>query len=93
MVNESCITSNNFAGIYKDIAEVIGIEATILLHSNFQGLQITFPKKLYNHEYIISQLNTREPTAYEIRALANRYGYTERRIRQSIKEKTTKEDI
>lgn len=48
------IIPSDLAGIYKDIAEVIGIEATMLLHKEFQGQQITFPKKVYSKAYIAS---------------------------------------
>lgn len=81
------IQSSDLAGIYKDIAEVIGLEATILLHKDFHGQQITFPKKLYSKSFILKQIKgTEEP--HDVRKLAKQYGYTERRIRQLIKENT-----
>ena len=54
------ITPNDLAGDYACIAEIIGIENTILLHKHYRGQQIS--------------------------DLAKKYGYTERRLRQLIKE-------
>lgn len=75
----------DFAGVYKEIAEVIGVDATILLHNNFKGQQINLPKKLYTKEYVISQVGSNS-SPDKIKATAREYGYTERRLRQMIKE-------
>jgi hypothetical protein len=76
----------DLAGIYKDIVEAIGLEATMLLHRDFQGQQVTFPKKLYSKSYILHQLQ-KEEQPLNIRAIALKFGYTERRLRQIIREK------
>lgn len=82
------LTTSDFSGIYKDIAEVIGIEATILLHNHFKGQQITFPKKLFTTDYIVQQINITENDS-NIKMVALEYGYTERRLRQILKENST----
>jgi Mor family transcriptional regulator len=82
------IDINDLAGIYKDIAEVIGIESTIILHDNFKGQQITLPKKLYTRDYIVSQVKDGIEDN-NIKAVAHQYGYTERRLRQILKERKT----
>ena len=56
MSDKQIFTATDFAGIYKEIAEVIGIEATITLHDNFQGQQITLPKKLFAKDFILRQV-------------------------------------
>lgn len=85
MLNEQEITTNDLNGIYKDIADVIGIEKTILLHDNFQGQQVTFPKKIYKKEYIIKQ-SKKNVKNENIRTLASRYGYTENHLRKILKD-------
>lgn len=50
----------DLVGVYREIAEVIGVEATIMLHERFQGQQITLPKKLYTKEYIVSRVKKDE---------------------------------
>lgn len=83
--NSQRLNITDLSGIYKDIAEVIGIDATILLHNHFQGQQITFPKKLYTKDYIIRQVKG-ESINNNIKYIANKYGYTERRLRQILRE-------
>ena len=85
MSEKNQLNSDDFAGIYKEIAEVIGVEATILLHKHFLGQQITFPKKLYTKEHVIQQATQTGDNA-DIKKVAYKYGYTERRLRQIIKE-------
>ena len=80
---ELCET--DFAGVYREIAEVIGVDATIALHKNFQGQQITLPKKLYTRDYIVSQVKS-DSNSSNVKYIASEYGYTERRLRQIIKE-------
>lgn len=86
MPDKQTITINSLNGIYKDIAEIIGIEKTILLHDNFQGQQISFPKKLYTKEYIIQQAKNEDNE--NLKTMAFKYGYTERHLRRILKETT-----
>ena len=81
---ELCVS--DLAGIYKEIATVIGIPATVALHQTFQGQQITLPRKLYSKDYIISQVRTDE-TGSNVKKVASEFGYTERRLRQIINER------
>ena len=81
MYNDDFLTASDFSGIYKHIAEVIAIEATILLHNNFQGQQITLPKRLYTKEYVLKQVSS-DKGQTNIKDIAFRYNYTERRLRQ-----------
>lgn len=92
MQYERKIVPSDFAGIYKDIAEIIGIEATMTLHNYLKGQQVTFPKKLFTKEYITRQVMTgnknekKEANDNNIKVVAAKYGYTERRLRQILKE-------
>ena len=81
--------AEDLSEIYKEIAEKIGIDNAIAIHDLFQGQQVQFPQKLYNKEYtyrcIIASYNGRN-----IRQLAQQFGYSDRRIRQILKEHGTK---
>ncbi|MBE5866729.1 MAG: Mor transcription activator family protein [Lachnospiraceae bacterium] len=79
------ISTSDFAGVYKDIADVVGIEATILLHRTFRGQQITFPKKLYTKDFIVAQIETTN-NGTNVKKIASEFWYTERRLRQILKE-------
>ena len=74
------ITPNDLAGDYACIAEIIGIENTILLHKHYRGQQITLPQRLYSVQYVVKEVER------QLSDLAKKYGYTERRLRQLIKE-------
>lgn len=50
------ITPDDFAGVYRDIAEMVGIASTIAIHNRFQGQHITLPKKLFTHDYIMAKV-------------------------------------
>ena len=73
------IQISDLAGVYKELAEIVGIEVTVELHKHYQGVQITFPKKLYSIEYVRKKLNS--PDA-DITKLSGELGYTTRRLRQ-----------
>lgn len=79
------ITPDDFTGVYRDIAEVIGVESTIALHNSFQGQQITLPKKLFTRDYILTKVKKGDG-ASKVKKVAAQYGYTERRLRQIMKE-------
>lgn len=83
---ELCIS--DFAGVYKELASVIGIPATIALHQVYNGQQLTLPRKLYSRDYIISQVKATEKGS-NVKQIASEYGYTERRLRQILKESQT----
>ena len=82
MANTQEIVATDLVGIYKEIAELIGVEATVILHKNFRGQQITLPKKLFTKEYILRQVQDEE----NVKKAAVQYGYTERRLRQMLNE-------
>lgn len=79
------ITPSDLTGVYREIAEVIGVEPTIALHSRFRGQQITLPKKLFTHDYILTKVKKGDG-ASKVKKVAAQYGYTERRLRQIMKE-------
>lgn len=69
--------AEDFYGIYRELAEQLGVEATIQIHEYLQGMQITFPVKLYSKTYIEKQIKERyDGTNRKI--LAKELGYTER---------------
>lgn len=78
------VTPNDLAGIYKEIAEQVGVEVAYKLFEYFRGQQIAFPLKFFSKEFIANQIAL-EYDGSNIRALARKYGYTEARIRQLIK--------
>lgn len=74
-----------FMSVYKEIAEIIGDEKTYELYQGMKGQQITLPKKLYSTEFIISEILTNSE-GVNIRKIALEYDYTEKYLRQLIKQ-------
>lgn len=74
-----------FNSVYKDIAEVFGIDIAIQIYQIYKGMQITFPTRLFNPDYVKTQV----PVEYDgenVKQLAKKYGYSEKTIRRMIKE-------
>lgn len=76
--------SKDFYGIYQDLAEQLGVETTIKIHEHLQGMQITFPVKLYSKAYIEKQIKERYDGTNR-KVLAKEFGYTERYFIKIIK--------
>lgn len=85
MFKKRSLTSEDFVGVYKEIADVIGVEATVQLHDHFKGQQINLPIKLYTKEFVVKQIRVSNEKN-NIKDVARAYGYTERRLRQIMKE-------
>lgn len=76
--------TDKYAGVYSDLADILGEEAVMILYRNMAGQQITFPKRLYTREYVVEE--TKDLTdVKDLKNAAIKYGYTERRLKQLIK--------
>lgn len=79
--------------LYKELSELIGVEATLKMYKQFKGQQITFPVRLYSSDCIKNQV-LKEYNGANFKELAKKYGYSEKTIRRmvnKVKEKTGKE--
>lgn len=70
--------------VYKDIADEIGVENTLIIYKLFRGTQISFPSKLFSKEYIHKAIIS-EYNGKNIRQLAQKYNYSERSVQRIIK--------
>lgn len=71
--------------IYKEISEIVGLEATLKIYLRFKGQQITFPMRLYS-PHMIQQNVIKEYDGTNIAELAQKYDYSEKTIRRMIKD-------
>lgn len=85
-MKEKKIIGEGMAGIYKDIAEIVGEEGAELLYKNFRGQQVVFPNKLYSSTYT-SQRIQEEYNGKNVKELAMKYGFTEKWVRTILKRK------
>ena len=74
-----------YNAVYKEISEIIGLEATLKLYLRFKGQQVTFPVRLYN-PHLIQQNVITEYDGSNIRELARKYDYSEKTIRRMIRD-------
>ena len=56
-------------GAYSELADLLGIEAVLKIHSAYRGQQITFPVQLFSKEFIKKQI-VEEYNGYNIKQLA-----------------------
>ena len=71
--------------IYREISEIVGLEATLKIYLRFKGQQVSFPVRLYNPQ-MIQQSVIKEYDGTNIAALAQKYDYSEKTIRRMIKD-------
>lgn len=60
--------------VYREIAELCGIEIAIVFFENFKGLQVTFPVRFYDRDYILKQIR-KEFNGSNTKELALKYAY------------------
>lgn len=70
---------------------ILQFEDILMMHQAYKGLQITFPKRLYSKEYVREKIIS-EYNGSNLKELSKRYGYSERWIRQMIKERDEEND-
>lgn len=75
----------DLAGIYKEIARSTNYDVAVEMHKLFKGQQIIFPQKLYSKEFMCSYIKANY-NGHNVRELSQKFGYSDRRIRQMLKE-------
>lgn len=70
-----------YLGVYQEIADIVGDEMMEEIHRHFQGLQITFPRRLYSTKYVV-ELARKEKG--NMRQIAQQYGYSERYLKDIV---------
>lgn len=74
-----------YNAVYKELSEIIGLDATLKVYMRFKGEQITFPVRLYNPS-MIQQKVIKEYDGSNIAELARKYDYSEKTVRRMIKD-------
>lgn len=71
--------------VYRDIADEIGVENTLIIYRLFRGTQISFPSRLFSREYIHKAI-INEYNGKNIPQLAQKYNYSERSVQRILKD-------
>ncbi len=83
------LTVEQLNGFYRDIALDMGVEVAVQMYEHFKGLQVVFPTKLLDSEFIQTQI-LKEYDGRNYKQIALKYGYSERWVRKIIKSRTIK---
>jgi Mor family transcriptional regulator len=83
------VAAADLAGVYKEVAETVGVENAYKLYRHFRGLQMLFPLRFYSNEYIAKQICD-DYDGKNVRDLARKYGYSESRVRQILRDAKAK---
>ena len=79
------IKSEYLNSAYSELANLIGIDAVLKIHSTYRGQQIFFPVDLFSRDFIKKQI-IEEYDGYNVKQLALKYGYTEKWIKKILKD-------
>lgn len=74
-----------YNSVYKEISEIVGLDATLKIYLRFKGQQISFPVRLYNPN-MIQQKVVKEFDGTNIHELAKKYDYSEKTIRRMMRD-------
>ena len=72
-------------GIYRDIAENIGIDVALKIYENYKGLQLTFPLKFLSSQYVNNAI-IQEFNGTNTRELARKFSCSERKVRNVLRD-------
>lgn len=85
-MNKKKLKVEGFMQVYKEIADIIGPEETYAIYKSMRGQQVTFPKRLYTTEFILDEIR-KSGDDVDLHKVALEYDYTERYLRQLLKNK------
>ena len=74
-----------YNSVYREISEIVGLEATLKIYLRFKGQQVNFPVRLYN-PHLIQKNVIKEFDGSNIPELARKYDYSEKTIRRMIRD-------
>lgn len=70
--------------VYREIAEIFGINLAVKFYENFRGQQVVYPVSLYSKDYIMKCI-LEEYDGTNSKELSLKYGYTENWLLYKIK--------
>ena len=86
-IDKNHMRSSTLNGVYETISEIIGFDNAVKLYENFRGNQVNFPQKLFSKEFVLQEASRAyDGTSESINKIATKYNYSERTIRNWMKE-------
>ena len=84
-VNAEEVTPEYLNGVYCELANLVGMEATFKIYETYRGQQITLPVYMFNKDFIAKKI-MEEYNGRNAKLLASKFGYSEKWIRKIINE-------
>lgn len=75
----------DLAGVYREVAEIVGVDNAYEIFLSFKVQQLMFPLKFYSSEYTAQQIIEEYYDGSNVRELVRKFGYSESRIRQILR--------
>lgn len=86
-IDKKHMKSGTLNGVYETISELIGFDNAVKLYEHFRGNQVNFPQKLFSKEFVLQEASKAyDGTSESINRIATKYNYSERTIRNWMKE-------
>ena len=80
-----------YNSVYREMSEIVGLDATLKIYLRFKGQQVSFPVRLYNPHMIQNKI-LKEYDGTNISELARKYDYSEKTIRRMIRDSVELEE-
>ena len=78
--------AKNYCEIYEDLADILkDVTEVEKIYNRYRGLTITFPKKLYNKEFVLQYISENYGKE-SLQEIARDLDLSERRVKQLLKE-------
>ena len=81
------IASNDLPEVYQEMADIIGVEATVHLARNYAGTSVYFPKLERSLTSLRNRIIHREYNGSNVKGLARRWGLSSRHVRHILNSK------
>ena len=79
-------TMGKYLGLYAELAEIVGEKNVEEIYKRFQGLEVSFPMRLYSPDYGVSLALEKEGKE-DLREIAKEYGYNEKYLKRLMNQK------
>lgn len=79
------IDKNALQSTYKQLDELLGSELLLRFYKEFRGTQLNLPMKLYDRKGAAEAIQKNYP-AMSVKELSDKYGYSQRWVKQALKQ-------
>ena len=84
-MNGEPIEKDGLNDVYKELCDCVGFENMLKIYKRMKGSQITFPQRLFSGGYVKEQVS-KKYDGHNVKQLAREYEYSEKWIRQMLKD-------